>query len=137
LFTPKLRLKGVSVEVVPFPPGAVIEGDADAIKQVFFNLLYNAIQAIHHDHGMVRIDAEVNGAGCRVRVADNGEGMDAETRASIFQPFVTRKQGYGTGLGLALSQTIMKLHGGSIDASGKPDIGTTVTLEFPRKEEAC
>jgi signal transduction histidine kinase len=137
LFTPKLRLKGVRVEVAPFPSGAVVEGDADAIKQVFFNLLYNAIQAIHHDHGLVRINAEVNGGGCCVRVADNGEGMDEETRASIFQPFVTRRQGYGTGLGLALSQTIMKLHGGSIDVSGQPDVGTTVTLVFPRKEESC
>lgn len=137
LFTPKLRLKGVRVEVSPFPPAAVVEGDADAIKQVFFNLLYNAIQAIHHDHGMVRIEAEVNGAGCLVRVSDNGEGMDEETRAMIFQPFVTRKQGYGTGLGLALSQTIMKQHGGSIDVAGKPDVGTTVTLAFPRKEETC
>jgi two-component system NtrC family sensor kinase len=62
--------------------------------------------------------------------------MDEITRASIFQPFVTRKQGYGTGLGLALSQTIMKQHGGSIDASGEPDVGTTVTLWFPKKEEA-
>ena len=133
LFTPKLRLKGVRVEVAPFPAGAVVEGDADAIKQVFFNLLYNAIQAIHHDHGLVRIDAEVNGGGCCVRVADNGEGMDEETRASIFQPFVTRKQGYGTGLGLALSQTIMKQHGGSIDVAGEPDVGTTVTLVVPPK----
>ena len=40
--------------------------------------------------------------------------MDETTRAAIFQPFVTRKQGYGTGLGLALSQTIMKQHGGTI-----------------------
>ena len=63
--------------------------------------------------------------------------MDEETRASIFRPFVTRKKGYGTGLGLALSQTIMKLHGGAIDASGEPGVGTTVTLLFPRKEEAC
>ena len=137
LFTPKLRLKGVRVEVSPFPSSAVVEGDADAIKQVFFNLLYNAIQAIHHDHGLVRIDAQVEGPGFRVRVSDNGEGMDEDTRASIFQPFVTRKQGYGTGLGLALSQTIMKLHGGAIDAAGEPDVGTTVTLLFPRKEEAC
>ena len=137
LFTPKLRLKGVCVRVAPFPPSAVVEGDADAIKQVFFNLLYNAIQAIHHDHGLVCIDAEVNGSGCRVRVADNGEGMDEDTRASIFQPFVTHKQGYGTGLGLALSQTIMKLHGGTIDAAGEPGIGTTVTLLFPRKEETA
>jgi len=137
LFSPKLRLKGVQVEVAPFPASAVVEGDADAIKQVFFNLLYNAIQAIHHEHGLVRIEAEVNGVGCVVRVTDNGEGMDEDTRAMIFQPFVTRKQGYGTGLGLALSRTIMKQHGGSIDASGQPDVGTTVTLTFPRKDDQC
>ena len=77
------------------------------------------------------------GAGFRVCVADNGEGMDESTLASIFRPFVTRKQGYGTGLGLALSQTIMKQHGGTIAAAGEPNVGTTVTLWFPRKEEAC
>ncbi len=137
LFTPKLRHKGVQVEVRPFPPNAVIEGDADAIKQVFFNLLYNAIQAIHHDHGMVRIEARAEADGFRVCVVDNGEGMSEATRATIFQPFVTRKQGYGTGLGLALSQTIMKQHGGAITVAGELDIGTTVTLWFPRKEDAC
>ena len=57
LFAPKLRLNGVKIEVSPFPQGAVVEGDADAIKQVFFNLIYNALQAIRHDHGLVRISA--------------------------------------------------------------------------------
>jgi len=136
LFTPKLRVKGVQVRVQPFPAHAVVEGDADAIKQVFFNLLYNAIQAIHHDHGLVRIDAGAADSGWCVRVTDNGIGMDETTRAAIFQPFVTRKQGYGTGLGLALSQTIMKQHGGTIAVAGELDVGTTVTLWFPRKEEA-
>jgi signal transduction histidine kinase len=137
LFTPKLRIKGVQVEVKPFPPQAVIEGDADAIKQVFFNLLYNAIQAIHHDHGMVRIEGRAEAAGFSVCVADNGEGMSEATRATIFQPFVTRKQGYGTGLGLALSQTIMQQHGGTIGVAGELDVGTTVTLWFPRKEDTA
>ncbi len=135
LFTPKLQVKGVRVEVAEFPPSAVVEGDADAIKQVFFNLLYNAIQAIHHDHGVVRIGVEARETGICINVTDNGEGMDGATMASIFQPFVTRKKGYGTGLGLSLSQTIMKQHGGSISVAGQPDIGTTVTLWFPRKEE--
>ena len=137
LFNPKLRHKGVRVELRPFPPRAVIEGDADAIKQVFFNLLYNAIQAIHHDHGRVRIEARTEPAGFSVCVVDNGEGMSEATRATIFQPFVTRKQGYGTGLGLALSQTIMKQHGGTITVASELDIGTTVTLWFPRKEETA
>ncbi|HET6485345.1 MAG TPA: HAMP domain-containing sensor histidine kinase, partial [Spirochaetia bacterium] len=136
LFTPKLRLKGVRVEVAAFPDRCMVEGDADAIKQVFFNLLYNAIQAIHHDHGLVSIEACPQDGGFRVSVRDNGVGMDESTRASIFQPFVTRKQGYGTGLGLALSQTILKQHGGTISVAGELDVGTTVTLWFPRKEEA-
>ena len=137
LFTPKLRIKGVRVEVQPFPSGAVVEGDADAIKQVFFNLLYNALQAIHHDHGLVRLEARADRDGVTVSVSDNGEGMDEATRASIFQPFVTRKQGYGTGLGLSLSQTIMKQHGGAIAVESDLGIGTAVTLRFPRKEETC
>jgi two-component system NtrC family sensor kinase len=137
LFSPKLRLKGVEVTVDAFPEGLVIEGDADAVKQVFFNLLYNAIQAIHHDHGMVRIGAERNGTGFWIRVSDNGEGIDEATRARIFEPFFTSKQGYGTGLGLALSQKIMKLHGGAIEVTGGAEQGTIVSLWFPLKEEQC
>ncbi len=136
LFTPKLRLKGVQVDVQTFPDHAVVEGDADAIKQVFFNLLYNAIQAIHHGHGRVTIDAGVQDGGWSVHVKDNGVGIDEATRQAIFEPFVTRKQGYGTGLGLSLSRTIMAQHGGTIAVAGEPDVGTTVTLWFPRKEES-
>jgi two-component system NtrC family sensor kinase len=137
LFAPKLRLKGVRIEVGPFPTGAIVEGDADAIKQVFFNLIYNALQAIHHDQGLVRIGAEDGEAGYKVLVADNGEGMDEATRSTIFEPFVTRKKGYGTGLGLALSRTIMKQHGGDIESSGEPNVGSVITLWFPRKEAPC
>ena len=137
LFAPKLRLKGVRIEVGDFPSDAIVEGDADAIKQVFFNLIYNALQAIHHDHGLVRIDTEEDGAGYKVLVADNGEGMDEATKSIIFEPFVTRKKGYGTGLGLALSKTIMKQHGGAINANGEPNVGSVITLWFPRKEAPC
>jgi signal transduction histidine kinase len=137
LFAPKLRLKQVDVAVEPFPPGLVVEGDADAMKQVFFNLLYNALQAIHHDHGRVRITAEAGAQGFRVCIADNGEGMDEATRERIFEPFFTRKRGYGTGLGLALSRKIMKQHGGAIEVSSEANVGTTVSLLFPRKEEQC
>jgi signal transduction histidine kinase len=137
LFSPKLRLNGVEVRVEPFLPGVVIEGDVDAVKQVFFNLMYNALQAIHHDRGLVRIAAEADGQGFWVRVTDNGEGMDDATRRHIFEPFFTRKQGYGTGLGLALSQKIMKQHGGAIEVESEANVGTTVSLWFPSKEEAC
>ncbi len=137
LFSPKLRLLGAEVRVEPFPEGLVIEADADAVKQVFFNLLYNALQAIHHDHGLVRISMEADGTGVWVHVRDNGEGMDETTRAHIFEPFFTRKRGYGTGLGLALSRKILTQHGGVIKVASEANVGTTVSLWFPKKEEAC
>lgn len=136
LFAPKLKIQGVTVVADSFPPDLIVEGDVDAVKQVFFNLLYNALQAIHHDRGRIRVSAEVNGGGYWVRVADNGEGMDDETLDRIFTPFFTRKRGYGTGLGLALSQRIMKQHGGAIQAESHPNVGTTVSLWFPKRDGA-
>ena len=136
LFAPKLELQGVEVVVEPFPPGLEVEGDPDAVRQVLSNLLYNALQAIHHGEGEIRVSAEVNADGYRVRVSDNGEGMDEPTRQRIFQPFYTRKRGYGTGLGLSLSQKIMKQHGGAIETESRINVGTTVSLLFPRKEDS-
>lgn len=136
LFAPKLKIQGVTVAADPFPADLIVEGDVDAVKQVFFNLLYNALQAIHHAEGRIRVSADVDGDGYRVRVADNGEGMDEETLSRIFTPFFTRKHGYGTGLGLALSQRIMKQHGGAIQAESHPNVGTTVSLWFPKRDEA-
>jgi len=135
LFTPKLRIMGVRVDVEPFPPGLAVEGDADAIKQVFFNLLYNALQAIRRGDGCIRVSTSVDGTGCWVRVSDNGEGMDEATKSRIFEPFFTRKRGYGTGLGLVLSQKIMKQHGGDICVESEVNVGTTVSLRFPKREE--
>jgi signal transduction histidine kinase len=137
LFSPKLKLAGAEVRVEPFPAGSVVEADADAVKQVFFNLLYNALQAIHHDHGLVLISARADREGIWVHVRDNGEGMDETTRAHIFEPFYTRKRGYGTGLGLALSRKILTQHGGLIKVLSEANVGTTVSLWFPMKEEAC
>jgi len=125
-FSPKLHSRGVAVEA-----------DADAVKQVFFNLLYNAVQAIHHEHGLIRIRGEAGEARLWVRVSDNGEGMDQATRAHIFEPFFTRKPYAGTGLGLALSRKIMRQHGGDIEVHSEQAAGTTVSVWFPAKEGEC
>ncbi len=136
LFGPKLRLMGVKVQAEHFPPNLTIEGDADAVKQVFFNVLYNALQAIHHGQGMIRIGAEENGDGFRVRVSDNGDGMDRTTQDRVFEPFFTSKKSGGTGIGLALSQKIMKQHGGTISVESEINVGTTVLLWFPKRDVA-
>jgi len=137
LFSPKLQGKGVEVRLEPFPDGLSIEGHVDAVKQVFFNLLYNAVQAIHHDHGLIRVCGQAEGTGFWIRFCDNGEGMDEDTRAHIFEPFFTRKRNVGTGLGLALSRKIMRQHGGSIEVQSEENVGTTVSLCFPMKEGSC
>ena len=137
LFSPKLQGKGVEVRLEPFPDGLSIEGHVDAVKQVFFNLLYNAVQAIHHDHGLIRVYGQADGTGFWIRFCDNGEGMDEDTRAHIFEPFFTRKRQVGTGLGLALSRKIMRQHGGSIEVQSEENVGTTVSLCFPMKEGSC
>jgi signal transduction histidine kinase len=137
LFSPKLQGKGVEVRLEPFPDGLCIEGHVDAVKQVFFNLLYNAVQAIHHDHGLIRVYGQADGTGFWIRFCDNGEGMDQATRAHICEPFFTRKQYGGTGLGLALSQKIMRQHGGCLEVQSEENVGTTVSLCFPMKEGSC
>ena len=136
LFAPKLRLKGACVDSGRFPPGLTIEGDPDAVKQVLFNLFYNALQAIHHEGGRIEVSATRMADGCVVQVRDNGEGMDGATKARIFEPYFTRKQGYGTGLGLVLSQRIMRQHGGHIEVESEVNVGTTVSLWFPKGDEA-
>jgi PAS domain S-box-containing protein len=73
------------------------------------------------------------GAYIRIRVADNGIGMNAPTLASIFEPFFTTKPvGDGPGLGLSVAYGIVKQHRGFIDIASTPDVGTTVDLYFPR-----
>jgi signal transduction histidine kinase len=69
-------------------------------------------------------------------VADNGEGMDTNTRAHLFEPFFTTKAGQGTGLGLATIRDIVSSHGGLIHVESSPGCGTRVTVLLPVLSEA-
>lgn len=105
---------------------------AGQINHVFMNVLSNAADAIP-GRGHVWVKTERAGAErVRVRVTDDGAGMDAATLARVFDPFFTTKDpGQGTGLGLATSYDIVNRHGGTLMAQSDPGIGTVFVVELP------
>ncbi len=92
-------------------------GFAAELRQVFANLILNAIDAMT-DGGELRVKIASGGATdhgrARVSIADTGRGIPAKTRERIFEPFFTTKEGRGNGLGLWVSDTIVRKHGGDI-----------------------
>lgn len=93
---------------------AVCWGDAAQLQQVFVNLIVNAIQAIHHDKGRVRILTADAQDRVVVEVEDNGMGIDAKYTQEIFEPFFTTKRSGGTGLGLPTAKRLINAHGGEL-----------------------
>lgn len=120
------------------------EWDEDQLRQVFVNLLANAIDAGKQNAPVIvvtermtretRADESgiVHGAQqiARVTVIDEGEGMDEATRARIFEPFFTTKK-RGTGLGLAIVKQIVERHGGTISVQSEPGKGTQFSIVLP------
>ena len=119
---------------------AVVEVDADQIVQVMTNLLTNAYAAMP-DGGRLTVHAGVEGDTFRIKVADTGVGITPENVSKIFEPFFTTKQiGKGTGLGLAVSYGIIKMHRGqiSVESNCDPEVkatGTVFTVSIPRRDE--
>ncbi|MCL6634408.1 MAG: two-component sensor histidine kinase [Peptococcaceae bacterium] len=103
--------------------------DAERIKQVFVNLILNAVQAMPGG-GTLTLASATDGRHVMIRFTDTGEGIAGEELPNIFDPFYTTKDG-GTGLGLSISHQIIKVHGGSIDVSSVKSQGTTFTVNLP------
>ena len=134
-------LANQKIVVGSFPEASVVYADAQMLQQVFLNLLTNALDAIEGG-GEVRIAVhrrrEEGGPRLRqdwldVVVSDTGSGISPEDLAKVFDPFFTTKEvGKGTGLGLAVSQSIVEQHQGSIEVhSGGLGKGTVVTVSLP------
>jgi signal transduction histidine kinase len=116
--------------------GPTVQADAEKLRQVFANVVDNAIDALQPVSEGRRIELFLdNGGGhATVRLRDNGSGIPADQLARIFNPFFTTKE-KGTGLGMAISRKIVEAHQGTIDASSEPGRGTEfrVTLPLPAK----
>jgi signal transduction histidine kinase len=90
-----------------------IHGSSEQLRQVFVNLLQNAVQALPKERGRIRVVGRRNANGVEVVVEDNGSGVDETTRRRLFEPLITARKG-GVGLGLALVKRIAERHGGTI-----------------------
>ncbi|MDP2653183.1 MAG: chemotaxis protein CheB [Candidatus Omnitrophota bacterium] len=107
-----------------------IDADPVRIKELFRNILNNAIEAIHADAGMIEIVSNINDSTVNILIKDNGEGIAGKDLKNITNLFFTTKA-KGTGLGLAVCQQVVNLHGGSITFKSAKGKGTTVAITLP------
>ncbi len=113
-------------------PAIFIKIDPEHLRQVLWNLLLNADEAIETEgHIHIKMSApDKNHAS--IRITDNGCGMTEETIKTIFDPFFTAKP-KGTGLGLSIVQRIITSYNGFIDVESAPGKGTTFNIQLPRE----
>src|SRR5713226_1319139 len=129
-----LRRNNIEVEFRPEPGLPAVIGDANQLIQVFLNLVTNAEQAIREvrDSGRIQVRITSNANRVRVTVQDDGIGIRPEALPRIFDPFYTTKRpGGGTGLGLSICMSIIREHGGNIEAETLPAGGTAFTVSLP------
>lgn len=113
------------------PPSFQLVGDADQIRQVFWNIARNAVQAMPQGGVLhVRTIADPGGGAYQIVFADTGRGMSEADQRRLFQPFRTNFPS-GTGLGMAISYRIVQEHGGSIDVKSEAGLGTAITVSLP------
>ena len=138
----QIKLAKVKVETEVPSDLPAVHGDAQMLKQVFVNLLLNAVEAMGPGTGRserawirVRVERDVRKAFLAVRVEDNGPGIPEHLVTRIFDPFFTTKQRRkGTGLGLSVSQGIVRKLGGHIEVESRVGAGTTFTVFLPTTE---
>jgi two-component system, LuxR family, sensor kinase FixL len=107
-----------------------IKGDPAKLRQVFLNLVKNAMEAMEQG-GELLIRAAVEGDQAIISIADNGPGIKSEDHEKIFTPFFTTKRG-GTGLGLSVTKKIIEDHpGGSLKLESQVGKGTTIRVLLP------
>jgi two-component system sensor histidine kinase PilS (NtrC family) len=111
------------------PPSFQLAGDADQIRQVFWNLARNAVAAMPQG-GVLTVRTTIDEGGYHIIFGDNGRGMSQADLQRLFQPFRTNFPS-GTGLGMAISYRIVQEHGGKIDVISREGEGTRIVVSLP------
>jgi signal transduction histidine kinase len=122
----------VNLQLAPELPSVI--GMPDQIAQVFLNLIVNAAEAMS-DGGRLRIESRAFNGQVEMIFADTGPGIAPEDLTHIFEPFYTTKDA-GTGLGLAVSYSIVESHQGTLSVDSVPGHGATFTVRLPAAPKA-
>jgi PAS domain S-box-containing protein len=135
-----LRRSRIEVDFQPQPDLPPVLGDGNQLIQVLLNLVTNAEQAIQEvrETGHIQIRTTLSNGRIDISVQDDGVGILPEALPRIFDPFYTTKRpGGGTGLGLSICMSIIREHGGNLDAKALPGGGSTFTVDLPAMLEAA
>jgi signal transduction histidine kinase/ActR/RegA family two-component response regulator len=108
-----------------------VAGSASELREVFVNIIFNALDAMGERGGRLLIETGEGGERVFARFTDEGKGMSDEIRNRLFEPFFTTKGAKGTGLGLSTSYAIVQRHGGSIEVKSEPQKGSSFTVWLP------
>ncbi len=126
-----LNLRDSEINIVDdFSHIPQISADASQLKQVFLNLINNAIQSMPNGGTLSIRTAKIDNS-VMTEVSDTGTGIPDNVAQKIFEPFFTTKKDRGTGLGLPISYRIIKKHGGKIEVKKRVDKGTTFRVILP------
>ncbi len=125
------RLRGLDYNVtLDAKEGLHTYGTASELREVFVNLIVNAVDAMPRG-GRLAISCARDGDRLNLHFADTGTGMPDDVREKIFEPFFSTKGAHGTGLGLSVSYSIIERHEGTIRVESEVGRGTTFTIEIP------
>lgn len=128
---PELQGAGLTVERALSPEPLWAVADEGQLRQALLNLVRNAREALAGRAGTVRVASRAVGEQVELAVEDDGPGVGAEDLARIFDPFFSTKE-RGTGLGLSVTQQIVREHGGQLTCQSEPGRGTRFTITLPR-----
>jgi len=135
----EIRNRNVTVKLELSEGMPNIFAHQNQLKGVWINLIMNALGAIESTKGFIFISTRYENEEYRIVFSDNGKGIAAEHQEHIFEPFFTTKDAsHGTGLGLSVSQQVIKEHHGAIDFESIPGKGTRFIIILPdtQKNEA-
>ena len=130
LARPEFRHRLISIQASSDTTGLF---DSKKIERLFFNLLLNACEATS-DRGKINIEIKSSDSSFAVRIADDGVGIPAAIRSTLFDPFISSGKSNGTGLGLAIVSKVVHDHYGSISVEETGETGTVFLVKFPRSQ---